>query len=107
MALGAGQPKYKDPLNEIQDQVAARIITYYLADVERLETMISDYFGSIESRRVEPESPSEFGYEGHHFVLLTPEETFPRPLDRREGPRLLSYRSARSSSTRGVRLDMT
>jgi putative GTP pyrophosphokinase len=84
--LENGTPKYKDPLTEIQDQVAARIITFYLADVERLEALISDYFGSIESRRVEPESSSEFGYEGHHFILLTPEEAFPRPLDRRDGP---------------------
>ena len=82
------QPKYKDPLTEIQDQFAGRIITFYLADVERVEAVISEYFGSIESRRVEPESASEFGYEGHHFILLTPEAAFPRPLERRDGPLL-------------------
>jgi len=74
--LQDGAPKYKDPLTEVQDQIAARIITYYLADVERIEAVISEYFGAIESRRVEPESSSEFGYEGHHFILLTPEEAF-------------------------------
>jgi ppGpp synthetase/RelA/SpoT-type nucleotidyltranferase len=86
--LEDGKPKYGDPLTEIQDQIAARIITFYLADVERIEALISTYFGSIESRRVEPESSSEFGYEGHHFILLTPEEAFPRPLSRRDGPSL-------------------
>jgi putative GTP pyrophosphokinase len=84
--LENGVLKYEDPLTQIQDQIAARIITYYLADVERLEALISEYFGSIENKRVGPESSSEFGYEGHHFILLTPEEAFPRPLDRRDGP---------------------
>src|SRR5437764_15187372 len=42
------EPKYKAPLREIQDQVAARITTFYLADVERIKSRVSDYFGSIE-----------------------------------------------------------
>ena len=31
-----GKPKYDDPLNEIQDQVGARIVTFYPSDVERV-----------------------------------------------------------------------
>src|ERR1051326_595757 len=59
-----GKKKYRDPLTEIQDQVAARIVTLYLSDVERLQTAIEPYFGSVEHKRLEPESSSEFGYEG-------------------------------------------
>jgi putative GTP pyrophosphokinase len=81
-----GVPKYRKPLFEIQDQVAARVVTFYLSDVERVQRVIEEYFGSIESRRMEPESSSEFGYEGHHYVLFLPEEAFPRPLDPKDGP---------------------
>lgn len=83
-----GTPKYNDPLAEIQDQVAGRIVTFYLSDVERIQTAIEPYFGTVEHKRLEPESSSEFWYEGDHYVLLLPEEAFPRPLSRRDGPTL-------------------
>src|ERR1700760_2088071 len=31
-----GKPKYSEPLAQIQDQIGARIITFYRADVDRL-----------------------------------------------------------------------
>jgi ppGpp synthetase/RelA/SpoT-type nucleotidyltranferase len=34
--LEDGQPKYDDPLNQIQDQVGARIVTFYASDVESI-----------------------------------------------------------------------
>jgi len=81
-------PKYSDPLTEIQDQIAARIVTLYLSDVERIQLLIAEYFGSIEHKRMEPESSREFGYEGEHYILLLPDEAFPRPLKRSDGPTL-------------------
>jgi putative GTP pyrophosphokinase len=33
--LEDAKPKYEDPLNQIQDQVGARIVTFYASDVER------------------------------------------------------------------------
>ena len=31
---GNGQPKYSDPFGQIQDQIGARIVTFYLSDVD-------------------------------------------------------------------------
>src|SRR5271169_5500431 len=47
--LNNGNPKYEDPLNQIQDQVGARIVTFYASDVERVRSEIEKYFKYIES----------------------------------------------------------
>jgi ppGpp synthetase/RelA/SpoT-type nucleotidyltranferase len=67
-----GVQKYTQPLHQIQDQVAARIICFYLCDVERVSTVIERYFRTVEARRVLPEREAEFGYFGKHYVLLVP-----------------------------------
>jgi len=67
-----GKPRYGDPLNQIQDQVGARIVTFYVSDVERVRHEIEKYFKYIESKKIVPESESEFGYEGRHFILFVP-----------------------------------
>lgn len=71
-----GKRKYNDPLSEIQDQVAARITVFYLSDVEIVRATIERYFNRIEVNSIVPDSPSQFGYEGTHFVLAIPEELF-------------------------------
>src|ERR1700747_2771653 len=48
----AGTPKYADPLNQIQDQVGARIVTFYASDVERVRIEIEKYFKYIESKKI-------------------------------------------------------
>lgn len=68
------KPKYADPLEEIQDQVGARIVTYYLADVERLANAVKTYYGHVEDQQIEPQNASEFSYMGRHFVLFIPDE---------------------------------
>lgn len=67
-----GTRKYSDPLNQIQDQIGARVVTFYLSDVEQIGTRIEEYFGSIEVQHVIPDSPREFGYEGKHYILFIP-----------------------------------
>ena len=32
------RPKYSDALNQMQDQIAARVVVFYLADVEEVST---------------------------------------------------------------------
>jgi ppGpp synthetase/RelA/SpoT-type nucleotidyltranferase len=76
--------KYADPLNQIQDQVGARIVTFYPSDVERIRLEIEKYFKYIESKKVVPESESEFGYEGRHFILFVPEDLIDDALEREE-----------------------
>lgn len=76
-----GKPKYDDPLNQIQDQVGARIVTFYASDIERVRLEIEKYFRYIESKKLVPESESEFGYEGRHFILFVPEDLIDEKLE--------------------------
>jgi ppGpp synthetase/RelA/SpoT-type nucleotidyltranferase len=69
-----GQPKYSDPLNQIQDQIGARIVTFYLADVDAVAATIRKYLNPIEVRTLVPDSESEFGYVGRHFIMLLPSD---------------------------------
>ncbi|MGA8213678.1 MAG: RelA/SpoT domain-containing protein [Candidatus Sulfotelmatobacter sp.] len=86
--LEDGKPKYKDPLNQIQDQVGARIVTFYASDVERVRLEIEKYFKYIESQRIVPESEKEFGYEGRHFILFVPEDLVDDTVSRDESVEL-------------------
>lgn len=69
-----GLPKYEDPLNQIQDQLGARIVVFYKSDAEQLAEDVKKYFKDIEAKRVVPDSEREFGYEGIHFILFIPDD---------------------------------
>jgi putative GTP pyrophosphokinase len=73
-AMVDDRPKYTEPLEQIQDQVGARIITFYKDDVPRVVDAVSNYFRSIESRAMLPDREWEFGYFGHHSILLLPKD---------------------------------
>jgi len=66
--------KYNDPLNQIQDQIGVRIVTFYLNDVEEVAKVIEGYYRKIESKDIVPDSDSEFGYFGKHFIFLIPDD---------------------------------
>jgi putative GTP pyrophosphokinase len=83
----SGAPKYTEPLSEIQDQIGARITTFYLRDVVAVQQVVEGYFGSIEKCRKEPESHSEFGYEGYHYILFLPDDIFTPELLVPEAPK--------------------
>src|SRR4051812_21915654 len=67
-----GEFKYRDPLADIQDQVGARIVTFYKSDVLRLASRVEGYFHAIEAKDRVPESEAEFGYFGRHYLFLVP-----------------------------------
>lgn len=69
-----GKLKYEDPLNQIQDQIGARIITFYTSEVPIVEEAILKEFRPIESRYVVPQRQWEFGYFGRHHILLMPSD---------------------------------
>lgn len=77
-----GTKKYSDPFSQIQDQIGARIIVFYLSDVEIVSERISRYFKHIEKRDLVPESESEFGYFGLHYVLRIPTDVFDPSWDK-------------------------
>lgn len=72
-----GSLKYDDPLSQIQDQVAARIIAYYPSDISSVEKMVLEYFRPIENKPHIPDSEDKFGYEGRHFILFIPDDVKP------------------------------
>jgi len=69
-----GLPKYSDPFGQIQDQIGARIVTFYLADVDAVANYVQKYFAPIEIKALVPETESEFGYFGKHFILFLPSD---------------------------------
>lgn len=81
-ALVDGRPKYSEPLSQIQDQIGARIITFYRADVDRVDGIIKSYFKPIEFRDRIPESEWEFGYFGRHYVLVLPSDVKGDSIDK-------------------------
>lgn len=69
-----GKPKYTDPLNQILDQIGARVVTFYSSDIENVAQEINRYFHPIENKTLIPDGESEFGYVGQHFILLLPSD---------------------------------
>jgi len=78
---GNGNPKYIDPLNEIQDQVGARIVTFYRSDVHSLAQSVDSLLRRIERKHHLPEMRDQFGYEGLHYILFFPHELIPNGLE--------------------------
>ena len=76
-----GERKYSDPINQIQDQVGARVIVLYLDDVEPVAEQILKYYRSIEQKHLIPESEKEFGYVGQHFILALHKEVLPTGVE--------------------------
>lgn len=69
-----GKRKYEHPFEQIQDLVGVRVIVFYLQDVETVTAEIDRYYNRIEIKDLVPESLSEFGYVGKHFILAVPDE---------------------------------
>jgi len=82
-----GNVKYSNPLVQIQDQIGVRVIVFYLSDVALIEKEIEDYYRPIEKQDLVPESDSEFGYVGKHYVLLLPEDVIDNDADRKKVPK--------------------
>jgi putative GTP pyrophosphokinase len=76
-----GVPKYSEPLRQIQDQIGARIITFYQSDVDRVSNAVLRYYRSVESRDVVPDSEWKFGYFGRHYILVLPSDVIPQGID--------------------------
>lgn len=69
-----GKPKYSDPMNQIQDQIGARIVVFYLSDIQQIDDKVHDYYSPIEEKYLVPDTVNEFGYEGKHYTLFIPKD---------------------------------
>jgi ppGpp synthetase/RelA/SpoT-type nucleotidyltranferase len=86
-ALPDGEGKYAAPLQQIQDQIGARVIVFYRNDVELVAAALEKYFQPIEWKELVPDSQWEFGYFGRHWIFALPSDVVPRDLDTKIVPR--------------------
>jgi putative GTP pyrophosphokinase len=82
-----GEPKYRWPLTEIQDQLGVRVVVFYLASVETVGEILLRYLQEIEQTQLVPESHWEFGYFGRHYVMALPGDVVPKGVDVGDVPR--------------------
>jgi putative GTP pyrophosphokinase len=81
-----GRSKYGEPLDQIQDQIGARIIVFFKSDVDGVDALVKRYFAAIEYRAVVPDSESEFAYFGRHLVLVLPSDILEEDMDKASIP---------------------
>lgn len=65
--------KYTNPLAEVEDQVAGRVITFFRDDIPVVRERLTEWFGDVEHVIKEPAGPTEFGYESDHYVFVIAE----------------------------------
>jgi putative GTP pyrophosphokinase len=78
---------YEDPLNQIQDQIGARIILFYKSDIDTISSEVKKYFRFIEEKEIVPDRDQEFGYFGVHFLLLFPSDVFDIKISQKDSPK--------------------
>jgi ppGpp synthetase/RelA/SpoT-type nucleotidyltranferase len=76
-AMEDGQPKYTNPLVELEDQVAGRVITFFRDDIAIVRARLEEWFGAVEHEVKEPSGPTEFDYESDHYVFVINEHDKP------------------------------
>lgn len=73
-----GRALYADPLAEVEDQVAGRVIVFFSHDLQVVEERLSTWFtGLVEATKKRPERATEFGYESDHYILAIDEHLKP------------------------------
>jgi putative GTP pyrophosphokinase len=69
---------YASPLNDIEDQVAGRILVFFDDDVDSAVAKVKEVFAvPLESGQREPAVDAEFGYESYHEIYSIPRWVFP------------------------------
>ncbi len=65
-------PAYSDPLIEIEDQVAGRVLVFFLSDLSAIRVRLEATFNTVERTERRPERDAEFGYESDHLICVIP-----------------------------------
>jgi putative GTP pyrophosphokinase len=71
------EPPYTDPLVEVEDQVAGRVIVFFLNDLEVVRDKLKGTFNTVERWHHRPPKDAEFGYESLHLICAIPPQCFP------------------------------
>ncbi len=72
-----GERRYDDPLRQIEDQVAGRVIVFFRDDLRPVTERLRSELGPIEAIRREPVGDAEFGYESEHLIFVIPNHLKP------------------------------
>ena len=78
------KPVYDYPLEEIQDQIGARVIVFYKSDVRLATERILADFREVENTQKEYPDPEGFSYEARHLICFLPEDVVTKhnpPID--------------------------
>lgn len=81
-----GSMKYSAPLDQIQDQIGARIIVFYTPDVVSVSTAVEQYYRYIERQQIVPDEVSKFGYSGNHYIVALPSDVVPESTNLEDAP---------------------
>jgi ppGpp synthetase/RelA/SpoT-type nucleotidyltranferase len=81
-----GNLKYQKPLTELQDLIGARVIVFYLDDVDVIAKQVNRHFHPIEQKTMVPDYQWAFGYFGKHFILALPRDVIPKEIDSGQAP---------------------
>jgi ppGpp synthetase/RelA/SpoT-type nucleotidyltranferase len=69
-----GSPKYTYPLEEIEDQIAGRVLVFYRSDITAVIGALQGKWRKVEHEHRQPASSSEFDYETtHRICVITPD----------------------------------
>ncbi|MBZ0233264.1 MAG: hypothetical protein K8M05_13120 [Deltaproteobacteria bacterium] len=68
----AGNRKYEHPFEDIEDQVAGRVLVFFRRDIDVVGRALLGAFNRAEQVRKEPSRHDAFAYESEHFVFIIP-----------------------------------
>jgi len=75
-------PPYTNPITEIEDQVAGRVIVFFREDINIVKNrLVSGTFTTVEQTHKRPTRDEEFGYESHHVICNIPPQVKPKNWD--------------------------
>jgi ppGpp synthetase/RelA/SpoT-type nucleotidyltranferase len=77
-------PLYSEPLVEIEDQIAGRVIVFFVRDLAVVREKLKKTFNAIEHSERRPARDAEFGYESDHFICVIPPHAKPDGWDQRD-----------------------
>jgi putative GTP pyrophosphokinase len=78
------EPAYSEPLIEVEDQVAGRILVFFLSDVEPAREHAERLFAPVEAEERRPARYNEFDYESFHAIYGIPVQFKPVGWDKRD-----------------------
>lgn len=75
------EPGYDEPLIEVEDQAAGRILVFFLSDVEPARVQAERLFTPVEAVQRRPARYNEFDYESFHAIYGIPPQMKPAGWD--------------------------